>query len=418
MKNSNTILTGVLALMLLAFSNVSAQDEGFIYGKITTVEGKTYQGPIRWGKEEVYWADMFNASKGDNENLEYLSRDEMRDLEEQYYRNNNNYGERWASWLNITWSGDGSSQFQHQFVCRFGEIKSIRPTGSARAKITMQNGETVEVDGQGYNDIGTSVKISDDEIGEVELSWSRIDDILFMPTPSKLDNKFGEPLYGTVETYDGTFTGYVQWDHDERVSTDKLDGDNEDGNVSIEFGKIKSIERAGFRSAVVLNSGREMMMSGSNDVNSENRGIIVTNDELGRVDIPWREFKKVTFEKVGEKPRTFESFKNQKELNAKVTTTNGETLTGRIIFDMDESYTYEILHGKKEDIEYLISFDNISRIAPKNYDSSEITLKNGDKIVLGDSQDVSDKNYGVLVFEDKNRPTYIRWDKVKEITFN
>ncbi len=54
-----------------------------------------------------------------------------------------------------------------------------------------------------------------------------------MPTPHKLEDKFGEPLYGTVETYDGTYSGYIQWDHDERIATDKLDGDAEDGKMSI-----------------------------------------------------------------------------------------------------------------------------------------------------------------------------------------
>ncbi|MEQ8573712.1 MAG: hypothetical protein RIB63_06600, partial [Fulvivirga sp.] len=157
---------------------------------------------------------------------------------------------------------------------------------------------------------------------------------------------------------------------------------------------------------------------GSNDVNSENRGIIVTNDKIGRVDIPWREFKKVTFSKVAEKPKAYSSFKSQKELNASVKTTSGETLSGKIIFDLDEEYDYEVLQGKDDDIEYIIPFKYISKIVPRNYDNSDVTLKNGEKIMLGEGQDVSDMNTGVLVFKDKNRPIYIMWKDIEEISFN
>lgn len=400
----------------------TAQDQGFMYGKVTTIDGKSFQGPIRWGKEEVYWTDMFNASKDENENIDYLSREDLRDLEDRYYRKNNNWGDRWgdrvSGMFNVRWDDNNDSRYQHQFACQFGEIKSIRPTGRERAEVRLQGGQQFDIDGSGYNDIATKVKIRDAEIGEIELSWSRIDIIEFMDTPSKLDDKFGEPLYGSVETYAGTFTGYIQWDHDERVSTDKLDGDTEDGDVSIEFGKIKSIAREGFRSSVVLNSGREMMLRGSNDVNSENRGIIVTSDELGRVDIPWREFKMVTFEAPKAKMKTFSEFKNQKELSASVKTRNGEVLKGKLVFDLDEAYDYEVLNGEDNDIEYVIPFRNIDKLMPKNYDNSEIVLKNGDKILLSNGQDVSDKNTGLLVFTDNNRPTYVIWDDVDEITFN
>ncbi len=419
MKQHRTIFAMLAFILLASFTKVQSQDEGFLYGKVTTIEGKSYEGALRWGKEEAYWTDLFNASKERNENLNYLSREERADLEERYHRHNNDFGDRVGEWFNVRWNHDsGDDRHQHQFVCQFGEIKTIKPTGRERARLVLKGGQSFDVDGDGYNDIGTKVKVMDAEIGEVELSWSRIETIEFMKAPSKITNKFGEPLYGTVETYGGTFTGFIQWDHDERVSTDKLDGDTDDGDVSIEFGKLKSIEREGFRSQVVLASGRSMQLSGSNDVNSENRGIVVTNNKFGRVDIPWKEFKKVTFESPKEKPMAYDDFKAQKELNAVVKTTNGETISGRIIYDLDESYDYEVLQGMNEDIEYIIAFKNISKIMPKNYDNSTIVLKNGEQIMLSEGQDVSDKNTGILVFKEKDQPTYIPWEKVREIIFN
>ncbi|MEL7005463.1 MAG: hypothetical protein AAFN93_22435 [Bacteroidota bacterium] len=426
MKNfnniNNFIMVGMVLILLCSPFLLSAQNEGYIYGKITTIDDRTYVGPIRWGKEEVFWTDMFNASKERNENLDYLSRNEREELEDNYRRNNNNgsYWERRVSnWFSSEWNwNDDRYEFKHQFVCQFGEIKSIRPYRRNGADIVLRNGDKVEVDGQGYNDIGSKIRILDPEIGEIELPWDRIDMIEFSQAPSKMDETFGEPLYGSVETYGGVFTGFIQWDHDERVGDDKLDGDSRDGDVSISFGKIASIENDGNRSEVVLNSGRRFSLRGTNDVNNENRGIIVTTKEFGRVDIPWREFKKVTFTKSKGKLTSYDQFGSAKDLSGAVKVSGGETLKGRIVFDLDEEKDYEILQGKDNDIEYLIPFRNIKYLSPKSYRNSSIELKNGTKIVLEDSHDVSDRNSGILVFSGNGDPTYVRWEDVREINFN
>jgi len=400
--------------MLLAFtiSAANAQDEGFIYGKILTVDGNTYQGPMRWGKEEVYWTDMFNASKDRNDNLKYLSRDEREYLEEQ---KSDNWGDSWGSW-NVKW--DWSDDYVHQFGVQFGEIKKIKPFSRNEVDVELQNGDVIEVNGDGYNDIGSDIKILDEEIGEISVKWTRIEEIEFMATPKRLEKKFGEPLYGVVETEIGEFTGYIQWDHDERISTDKLDGDTYDGDVSIEFGKIKSIERYGSsRSKVELKSGRELELRGSNDVNSENRGVIITVEDLGRIDVEWSEFEKVTFIDNKGSGKEYDSFKKQTKLTGKVMTTEGTTHTGAIIFDLDESFDYEVLNGEIDDNEHIIPFRNISSITPKNYNYSKVVLKNGEELVLGDSQDVSDDNEGVVVLTGDD-PVYIPWEKIEKISFN
>ena len=420
MKQHNSILAILVIFLSTSFTMLQGQDEGFIYGKITTIDGKNFQGPLRWGKEEVYWTDLFNASKEENDNLNYLSREEERSLNKQYEKSYRNWGGRWSRWFGNGWVYIyHENKHQHQFVCQFGEIKTIKPTGSEKAEITLKNGNRIEVDGDGYNDLAARVKIVDPEIGEIEISWSRIEIVEFMNTPSKLIDKFGEPLYGTVVTHGGSFTGFVQWDHDERVSSDKLDGDVEDGNVSIQFSNIRSIERNGSRGSYVeLNSGRKMKLRGSNDVNSQNKGIVVTSEKLGRIDVPWKEFKMVTFQKPSEKQKSYDSFKSQNELTGVVKTTDGKSLTGKLIFDLDESFDFEVLQGKDDNIEYIIPFRTVSKIIPKNYDNSNVILKNGKKLTLGDAQDVSDKNSGVLVFENKNKPTYISWNRIEEISFN
>jgi len=102
-----------------------------------------------------------------------------------------------------------------------------------------------------------------------------------------------------------------------------------------------------------------------------------------------------------------------------VKTENGDIYKGRLIYDLDEAYDFEVLQGKDNDeIEYIIPFRNIANIQPIGYDDSEITLRNGQKLKLEDSQDVSEENTGILVFSDKTKPIYIEWKEVEEVTFN
>jgi hypothetical protein len=415
----------LLFTLALAPMFASAQDEHFIYGRITLVDDKVYEGPIRWGKEEVYWNDIFNAAKVRNENLRHLSDNERRDLDDRQYwhRHDGDGWSRWADNFGWRWSDDHDNvrdrDYTHQFSCQFGEIKTLTPQGSKWVDVELQNGMKFELSGDGYNDVGLDIRVIDKELGDVEIYWNRIEKIEFKNTPGKLMNRFGKPLYGTVESFGEKITGYIQWDHDERLSVDKLDGDSDDGDLSIEFDKISSITRMGSRCKVVLKSGREIYLEGSNDVNRENRGVIVMNKDVAAIDIPWSEFDNIKFEeKTPGALVSYDQFKNQKELSATVKTLGGDSYSGRLVFDLDEEYDFELLQGKQRDFEYVTAFRNIKKIKTDGDNRCEIELKNGTKLMLSDGQDVNERNQGVLVFaQGKDRPQYVPWDKISEIEF-
>ncbi len=396
-----------VAFATLISLNLFAQDSGFIYGKVTTEDGDVYEGPIRWGKEEVYWTDMFNASKEENKNLDYLSNKELDYLEDR---------RRYSDGIfRIVDAWDWDEDFVHEFSCEFGNLKAIRLRGRNDAEIELRNGDYLEIDGSGYNDIGARLRILDQELGLVKLDWNRIEEVEFLDTPRNLGEKFGEPLYGTVESELGKFTGFVQWDHDERVDTDVLDGDTRDGDMSIPFGKIKSIERSGYsRSIVTLKSGREFELKGSNDVNDDNKGIIVTVEGLGRVDLEWEDFEKVTFTDPPSSGPNYASFSSPEKIKARVEVDNGDAHEGEIIYDLDEEYTFEVLNGRDDDTKFIIPFRNLKSITPKGDDRTVVELKSGDRILLEDSQDVSDKHQGLLIRTKSDR-IYVPWDRVETI---
>ena len=402
-----------ISLCSLLFLSAEAQDEGFIYGRVITEDGDTYEGPLRWGKEEVYWTDMFNASKKENKNLDYLSNREIEELEDRYDDRNENLISRF---VNISWDSDNDSRFVHEFSTEFGNLKSLRIRSNDRVEVELKNGDTFKVDGSGYNDVGAKITILDRELGNVRLSWNNLEKIEFLPTPNKLDEKFGEPLYGTVVCDLGEFTGFVQWDHDERVGTDVLDGEEDGDDYEIAFEKIESIERDGFNSSLVtLKSGRELDLRGTNDVDDDNKGIIVTVRGLGRVDIDWDEFEKVTFKNAPGSGRGYDSFSSPKKIRGTVEVDNGDEHSGQIIFDLDEEYTFELLNGEDDDVKFVIPFSNIKEITPRGSYASNIILKDGSKLTLEDGQDVSEKNLGMLIKTDNGR-VYVPWDRVDRIT--
>ncbi len=415
MTHSIKKIKSLVFLLLCAFVlQVSAQDEGFIYGRITTEDGDVYEGPIRWGKEEVYWTDMFNASKKENKNLDYLSNRELDELEDRYYDRNNNLVSRFIS---IEWN-DNDRQFVHEFSTEFGNIKALRLRSSNRVEVTLKNGEEIDVDGSGYNDIGAKLRVIDRELGTIRISWSNIDMVEFLPTPSNLEERFGKPLYGTVVCDLGEFTGYIQWDHDERVGTDILDGEEDGDDYEIAFSKIASIEKDGFSSSIVtLKSGRELDLRGTNDVDDDNKGIIVTVKGLGRVDIDWDEFEEVTFKEAPGSGPSYSSFSTPKKITGTVEVDNGDEHRGEIIFDLDEEYTFELLNGENDDVKFIIPFRNITEITPRGSYSAHVMIKGGDKLTLEDGQDVSDKNLGVLIKTNGDR-IYVPWDRIETISLN
>lgn len=413
------LLRSVVVIFATTLSlSLIAQDSGFIYGKVITDDGDVYEGPLRWGKEEVYWTDMFNASKDENRNLDYLSNRELESLEDRYYNTRN--GNSVMRLMNVSWDFNDNgrdSDFVHEFSCEFGNIKSLDIRSRSRVDVELRDGTKIEIDGDGYNDLGAKIRVLDRDLGLVSLSWSRIEEIQFMDSPDRLEDKFGEPLYGTVESDLGRFTGYVQWDHDERVDTDVLDGDTRDGDVSIPFGKIESIERDGYSSSIVkLKSGRELDLRGSNDVNDDNKGIIVTVAGLGRVDLEWEDFDKVTFKDAPNSGMDFDSFSSPKKLTGLVEVDNGDKHQGEIIYDLDEEYSFEVLNGQDNDTKYIIPFRNVKSIEPKSADRASVVLKNGDTITMEDAQDVSERNQGILVKTNNDR-VYVPWDRVRKVTF-
>lgn len=226
---------------------------------------------------------------------------------------------------------------------------------------------------------------------------------------------WGRPLYGVVETRAGTQRGYIQWDHDERVSDDVLDGELDKEDVSIVFGDILAIEKTAAGSKVTLETGETLILTGSNDVNQENRGIYVELDSGARVDVPWSAFLRIDFTQAQRPSPSYEGFAAPGRLAGSVTLADDRRLDGVFAFDLDETWDIEMLDGRAGGLGYTIPFAFISRITVVDADSVRLKLRDGSQVLLAHEQDVSERNDGLMLFDEEKNTHYVRWLDVAAI---
>ncbi|MCP4897522.1 MAG: hypothetical protein GY906_11170 [bacterium] len=401
------------ALLTLVAAGAIAQEptenpyQGFIYGTITTRSDTAYTGVLRWNTEEAFWDDLFHSSKEEvqfAEKYEKEARDSDRD---------ENWWHVFGRKIGIRVEGDPS----RVLAVRFGDLKEIRVVGRNSAELLLKNGSTLEV--RGYsNDVGATVKVRDTTLGDIEVPWKKIKKIAFAATPTDADPGVFR-LAGTVDTDAGELRGYIQWDEQECLSTDRLDGETEDGDLSIEMGRIARIERRNRRSSIVtLRDGRELVMDGTNDVNNDNRGIFVEDPRYGRVAVQWNEFRSVDFDAPGGSGRSYDEFSAQEPLRGTVTERDGTRHTGRLIWDLDESQEWEMLDGIGQDLDYAIPFAMIAALEPVGSHGTRVELRSGEQIELEEGQDVSERNDGVVVISESGKETYIAFSDITRVEFD
>lgn len=77
-----------------------------------------------------------------------------------------------------------------------------------------------------------------------------------------------------------------------------------------------------------------------------------------------------------------------------------------------------MLNGSRNGIEYNVPFALIRAIEPQRGEASRVILRSGTEIVLGDGQDVSESNDGVVVIDAGGTETHFPWIEVRRIDFD
>ncbi len=392
---------------------------GSLYGRVTTYDGTTYEGPLRWGGgEEAFWGHAFNGVKDENPWATYTP-----------------LGRQAENRRSIEILGfeipldDAPVDLTRPFMVRFGDIARIeahgdRLQGALESKIeydptvrvTLKSGATFNLDRLAASDFDDGVRVWDGHRGIVDLGPRKIRTIELLPNPRPGDTP--DPLHGTVHTRHGDFTGFLQWDREEAMGSDELVGLTAEGEVRMRFDAIRSIVRdVSGGSRVTLRDGHEVVLSDTPKVGPGNRGVYVDDPRYGRVLISWDVFQGVDFTPGGPGPR-YDDFPPGRPLTGSVTTRDGRRLVGRLVYDLDESETTETLDAPGQGVDYTLPFGLVASIELPSTatERARVILQGGETLDLERSGDLGEGNAGLLIFgEDREHPAYVPWADVERV---
>ncbi|MGD8320454.1 MAG: hypothetical protein PVJ02_08370 [Gemmatimonadota bacterium] len=224
--------------------------EGRLYGTLTTRSGARFTGRVTWDVDEIYTTDVLDGDR------------------------------------------DG-----RRVKIPFGAIQRIERHGSRAAHVVLTSGDALTLSGTNdVNDENGGISVSDPSLGQVMVPWDDFVEVTFAEAPQDADRVTfdgGRPIVGTVVTEGGErLTGQVRWDNDEASTWEMLDGRSGGADFEIEFAQIRRIAKADAGARVTLKDGRSFQLTGSNDVNRENRGIVVdTGDGIRKVR--WEDFREL-----------------------------------------------------------------------------------------------------------------------------
>jgi hypothetical protein len=376
---------------------------GFLYGRITDVDGATYEGRLRWGgDQEAFWNEHYNGVKTKNPFEKYAPPERRSPFEIFGIE----VGRR-----------EGQIDFVRQFMARFGDIARI-DADFGEARVTLKSGTVFTLDRFSSGDIDDGMRVWDRR-GIVDLDTRRIRTIEFLPAAPL----GGAPkrLHGTVRTQQGDFTGFIRWGWQDVVDADELEGRSADGEIRLPYTMIRSIARRSPNSALVtLVDGRELVLGGDRGRGDSSPVVYAYEERYGGVQVSWDVFERVDFSPGGSSGPGYGDFQPGRQLTGTVRTRDGRRIAGRLVYDFDESETTETLDGVSRGVDYNVPLGLIASIVLSPDDKREgqrpiVILRDGEEMPFERSGDFGDRNAGLLIFVDGREPEFLPWADVAQI---
>ena len=145
----------------------------------------------------------------------------------------------------------------------------------------------------------------------------------------------------------------------------------------------------------------------------------VDDRRYGRVLVSWDAFERVDFSAAADSGPAYNDFPPGRPLTGTVTRRDGQRLTGRLVYDLDESETTETVDAPSYGVDYTIPFGLVSSVALGEASSASrasVTLHNGETLQLERAGDLGAGNAGLLIFvAGRERPEYVPWAEIVRI---
>jgi len=409
-------MTGLGIGLLLALT-VSSGGEGVrsetdpdrLYGRVVTSDGRVFEGYLRWDRNEAHWTDVVDGLK----EIPLEWEQEAERLDPEYAAAKRRERSLVAFGVRLTWDvDDDEDALMSESGIRFAHVRRLSPVDSRTARITLTSGEEIMLHSSS-TDLGRAMRGVEVEVPggtTIEVEWQELERVDFLSAPARMPAPVARRLFARVETWsDVTLTGYLAWDLDEIFDTDILDGRGGGIDHEIEFRDIRRIEWISDRSArVLLRNGQELELRGTNDVDRSNRGIEVADPGFGRVIVRWEDFKSADFD-VSVEPGMRPGFNPGDPVRGLVMAVDGRAIEGEIRWGNDETQAWEFLDGWFGDLAFDIEFGAIAEIRKSGENRVVVTLRDGRRLELEDTEDVDARHRGIFVKPEGRARRLVRW---------
>ncbi|MEE9442944.1 MAG: hypothetical protein V3V99_09785 [candidate division Zixibacteria bacterium] len=270
---------------------------------------------------------------------------------------------------------------------------------------------------------------------------------LAVPTPAEKGR-----IYGKIYTDIGdVLEGPIRWDINESSWDDMIDGNKErekkksdrkrrkkyrdrrsssriklfgltigDNDIfytssrqaAIPFGFIKKLTPISNNGAeLLLQNGEEVTIEGSStDLGTGIREIVIETSDEGMLELDWYDIDYIEFMDGGDVESDF-----GEKIYGTVSTDRVGEFTGWIVWDVDESFTKDIIDGRDRRRKRKIKFEQITSIEKISSQASEITTKEGKTMRLDDSNDVDSGNRGIAIADKNLGRVNVEWDEFERL---
>src|SRR5690606_27618475 len=154
-----------------------------LHGRVTTVDGKVYEGRLRFGAdEEALWGNYFNGQREANPWLAQVP----------HHQTPRNRLSREV--FGVVLAVEPRASVERPFMTRFGDITRIEARGSD-LWVTLKSGTVAHLDRYAADDYADGVRVWDRTHGVVDLGDRKIRSIEFLPVADRASGP--DPLHGT-----------------------------------------------------------------------------------------------------------------------------------------------------------------------------------------------------------------------------
>ena len=434
-----SLLVRVAALLLLLASPVQAQHADRIWGRVFTRDGGSHEGFIhlRGSRGGASWTDFLRVSKV-NPDQNYLDwreatafgRPHLRTVELKGYRIT--WKEKHPAWSRTARSG---IRFGHLAELAIDEEEKVRVVTRSHRGVGFEAGEEMSGDSVGEMSFVSARNLRgvviDSGGSPIDVDGQDVVRIEFGPAPVRRVPATPR-LYGTAEDRQGrTFTGFVTWNGDKVLESDRLEGLYEPGSPlfsgfgrtyrRIGFSEIRSMEPTQCGANVTLESGTLLELC-----SEDPPPVQITDPELGVVEVEWDALRILRLESSPGTPG-YDAFDGGHPLLGTVVTAEGEEIEGRIRWDADEEWSWELLDGRSQGVAFSFEFANVVRIERDESRGAHVTLLDGRSFHLTRGNDVTEDNKGIFIFsvaadgaagrQPAGEWSYVAWEDFREARF-